>query len=213
MWTIETRPRYNRDKLRYPSDLPDNEWVLIEPLIPAAKRGGNKRRVNLREVVNVILYVLSTGGRGGAILKNLPPRGRVFAYLDLWIYYGTLDRMHHPLYEAGRERAGREAPRVTANDDRRADVIHAFEVGRGKWEPHRSIPHSRLRSFAVPGVAVRQYCGRRDWSATLPSPRVRARGIAARGAFRSNCIGKLLYMSVLSRFRDPNWRPLRWKMA
>jgi len=37
MWTTENRPRYNRDKLRYPSDLTDEEWALVEPLIPPAK--------------------------------------------------------------------------------------------------------------------------------------------------------------------------------
>ena len=52
MWTNESRHRYDRDKLRYPSDLTDTEWQLIEPLIPPAKRGGGKRTVNMREVVN-----------------------------------------------------------------------------------------------------------------------------------------------------------------
>ncbi|WP_238298767.1 transposase, partial [Methylobacterium soli] len=61
MWTDENRARYDRSQLRYPSDLTDEEWNLIEPLIPAAKRGGNKRSVNIREVVNGLLYVLSTG--------------------------------------------------------------------------------------------------------------------------------------------------------
>ena len=42
MWTTENRPRYNRDKLRYPSDLTDAEWEHIEPLIPPAKRGGRR---------------------------------------------------------------------------------------------------------------------------------------------------------------------------
>ena len=109
MWTKENRIRYNRDKLRYPSDLIDAEWSLVEPLIPPAKRGGNKRRVNLREIVNGIMYVLSTGCQWRAIPKDLPPRSTVFAYLDLWIYDGTLDRMHYALYEACREQAGREA--------------------------------------------------------------------------------------------------------
>ena len=40
MWTIENRPRYDRDKLRYPSDLTDEEWSHVEPLIPQAKHGG-----------------------------------------------------------------------------------------------------------------------------------------------------------------------------
>lgn len=50
MWTNENRTRYDRSKLRYPSDLTDDEWKLIEPLIPPGKPGGGKRTVNLREV-------------------------------------------------------------------------------------------------------------------------------------------------------------------
>ena len=61
MWTADNRPRYNRDKLRYPSDLTDEEWTLVAPLIPPAKRGGRRRSVDVREVVKGLLYVLSTG--------------------------------------------------------------------------------------------------------------------------------------------------------
>ena len=61
MWTAENRPRYNRDKLRYPSDLTDEEWALIAPLIAPGKSGGGKRTVDLREVVNGLMYILSTG--------------------------------------------------------------------------------------------------------------------------------------------------------
>ena len=57
MWTTENRRRYDRDKLRYPSDLTDAEWLQIEPLIPPAKRGGGKRTVDMREVVNGVMYV------------------------------------------------------------------------------------------------------------------------------------------------------------
>jgi transposase len=109
MWTKENRIRYNRDKLRYPSDLIDAEWALIEPLIPPAKRGGNKRSVKLREIVNGLMYVLSTGCQWRAVPKDLPPRSTLFAYLDLWIYDGTIDRMHLVLYQACRDAEGREA--------------------------------------------------------------------------------------------------------
>jgi transposase len=61
MRTIKNCHRYNRDKLRYPSDLTDAEWAQIKPLIPPAKRGGGKRRVDMRQVVNGVMYVLSTG--------------------------------------------------------------------------------------------------------------------------------------------------------
>ena len=61
MWTKKNRGRYDRSMLRYPSDLTDDEWAHVEPLIPLAKRGGNKRRVDVREVMNGIMYVLSTG--------------------------------------------------------------------------------------------------------------------------------------------------------
>ena len=51
MWTAKNRARYDRSRLRYPSDLTDEEWALIERLIPPAKHGGNKRTVNLRETI------------------------------------------------------------------------------------------------------------------------------------------------------------------
>ena len=59
MWTTNNRARYDRSFLRYPSDLTDDEWALVEPLIPPAKRGGDKRTVIMREVVNGLMYILS----------------------------------------------------------------------------------------------------------------------------------------------------------
>src|SRR5438874_12883445 len=64
MWTAKNRGRYDRSKLRYPSNLTDDEWAHVEPLIPPAKRGGNKRHVEVREVMNGIMYILSTGASG-----------------------------------------------------------------------------------------------------------------------------------------------------
>jgi len=114
MWTAENRKRYERSQLRYPSDLTDDEWSLIEPLIPPAKRGGRRREVNVREVMNGVMYVLSTGCQWRAIPKDLPPRSTVFAYLDLWSYDGTLERIHYELYVKCREQAEREASPTAA---------------------------------------------------------------------------------------------------
>jgi Putative transposase of IS4/5 family (DUF4096) len=92
MWTAKNRGRYDRSKLRYPSDLTDEEWTHVEPLIPPAKGGGNRRRINVREVVKGIMSILSTGCQWRASPKDLPPRSTVFDYLDLWSRDGTLDR-------------------------------------------------------------------------------------------------------------------------
>ena len=114
MWTNENRKRYDRSKLRYPSDVTDEEWALIGPLIAPGKRGGTRRKVDVRAVVNGLMYVLSTGCQWRAIPKDLPPRSTVHDYLDLWAWDGTLDRLHHALYVQCREQAGREASPTAA---------------------------------------------------------------------------------------------------
>ncbi len=74
MWTDENRGRYDRNRLRYPSDPADEERRLVEPLIPPPKRSGGKRTVSMREVVNGLMYVLSTGCEWRAIPKERSQR-------------------------------------------------------------------------------------------------------------------------------------------
>jgi len=81
----------------------------VEPHIPPAKRGGNKRTVNVREVVDGLMYVLSTGCQWRAIPKDLPARSTIYDYFDLWSWDGTLDRIHDALYMRCREAGSREA--------------------------------------------------------------------------------------------------------
>jgi transposase len=140
MWTNENRARYDRSHLRYPSDLSDDEWKLVEPLIPPGKRGGDKRTVIMREVVNGLMYILSTGCQWRAIPKDLPPRSTLYDYFDLWSWDGTLDRIHHELYVKCREAIGREASLTAAVIDRslfwlnRAVMTKTFKIGdRVSW--------------------------------------------------------------------------------
>jgi transposase len=114
MWTTENRAGYDRRKLRSPSDLTDEEWAVIGPLIPPAKRGGNKRTVEVREVVNGLMYILSTGCQWAALPKDLPPRSTVHDDFARWDWDGTLERIHHALYVRCREQAGREASPTAA---------------------------------------------------------------------------------------------------
>lgn len=122
MWTLENRPRYDRSNLRYPSDMTDEEWALIGPLIPPAKKGGNKRTVNVRAVINGVMYILSTGCQWAALPKDLPPRSTVNDYLRRWDDDRTLDRIHHALYVQCRELAGREASPTAAGRVHPRDV-------------------------------------------------------------------------------------------
>ena len=68
----EHRRAAERRGLRYPSDLTDGKWVLVEPMIPPAKRGGRRCEVNVREVLNAIFYVLPTGCQW----KAKPPKSK-----------------------------------------------------------------------------------------------------------------------------------------
>ncbi|MGB4102351.1 MAG: IS5 family transposase [Alphaproteobacteria bacterium] len=133
MWTPENRPRYNRDQLRYPSDLTDNEWSHIAPFIPPAKSGGGKRRVNMREVVNGIMYVLSTGCQWRYVPKDFPSKTTLHRYFDLWNYDGTLERIHHALYVKCREQIGREASPTACVID--SQSVKSAEKGGPQIDP------------------------------------------------------------------------------
>ncbi len=144
MWTNENRGRYDRKSLRYPSDLTDEEWALVAPLIPPAKRGGNKRIVNIREVVNGLMYVLATGCQWRAIPKDLPPRSTVHGFLDLWDWDGTLDRIHHVLYVQCREVAGKEASPTAAIID--SQSVKSAEKGGPRSTRRATMPARRSRA-------------------------------------------------------------------
>ena len=156
MWTDENRGRYDRSKLRYPSDLTDEEWAQVEPLLPPAKRGGAKRTVNLREVVNGLLYVLSTGCQWRAIPQDLPPKSRVYDYFDLWDWDGTLNRIHWELYVKCREQAGREASPTAAIID--SQSVKSAEKG-GPASTLAAMTRAR-RSRARSGISssIRRAC-------------------------------------------------------
>jgi Transposase and inactivated derivatives len=134
MWKPEHRRACDRRGLRYPSDLTDAEWALVQPLIRPAKRGGRPRTVNVREVLNAIFYLLSTGCQWTALPKDLPPRSTVWDYLDRWGWDGTLARIHHALYVGAREQAGREVSPTLA-------IIDAQSVkGAQKGAPRSTRP-------------------------------------------------------------------------
>jgi transposase len=138
MWTTENRRRYDRAELRYPSDLTDDEWAHVETLIPPAKRGGRRREVDVREVLNGIMYVLSTGCQWRYIPRDLPPRSTLHDYLQRWDYDGTLGKIHHTLYQKCREQVGREASPT-------ACIIDSQSVKSAEKGGPASIPKGMMR--------------------------------------------------------------------
>src|SRR5436189_5284963 len=80
MWTEITRLKYEREGQRYASDVTDAEWALIEPHMPAAKPLGRPREIELRAVLDAILYIARTGCQWRMLPKDFPPfttvRGR-----------------------------------------------------------------------------------------------------------------------------------------
>ena len=140
MWTNENRGRYDRSKLRYPSDLTAEEWRLIEPLIPPAKPGGNKRTVLMREVVNGLMYILSTGCQWRAIPRDLAPRSTINRYFSRWTEDGTVERIHHALYVRCRDLAERQASPTAAMID--SQSVKSAEKG-GPRSTHQAMMRGR----------------------------------------------------------------------
>src|SRR3970040_2694346 len=96
------------EEKRYPSDMTEDEWVILEPLIPPTKPGGRPRSVNMREVMNGIFYVLRGGIPWRFLPKEFPPWKTVYHYFRLWRLDGTWEMLNTRLREQVRIQAGRE---------------------------------------------------------------------------------------------------------
>ena len=158
MWTNQNRSRYDRSKLRYPSDVTDEEWALIAPLIPPAKRGGNKCTLIPAGNRQRTHASLSMGCQWASLLKALPPRSTVNDYFRRWDYDGTLDRIHHALYVKCRNWPGERSTRPPRSSTARASKAQ-------RKGAHRPI---RLR------------CGQEHQRQETPCPGRHARFVAVR---------------------------------
>jgi putative transposase len=108
-WTETTRLQYRRDWLRYASDMTDDEWAVIVPLMPEPRHLGRPRAVDLRVVVNAILYVLATGCQWRALPKDFPPRSTIQGYFYRWRDDRTWGWINRALVRQARQAIGRNA--------------------------------------------------------------------------------------------------------
>lgn len=95
-------------RISYPSDITDEQWTIIKPLLPKPKTGGRPRNVNLREVVNGIFYLSRTGCAWRLLPHDFPPWGTVHWYYRQWRLDGTLQKIHDHLRVEVRKSEGRE---------------------------------------------------------------------------------------------------------
>lgn len=147
MWTAENRPRYDRNSNRYPSDVVDEEWALVEPHLPA------QRRVDRREVLNAMLYVLTTGCQWRMLPKDFPPKSTVHDYFVEWMCTGILDRIYHALYVEAREKAGREPSPTCAIMD--SQSVKAAEKGGLKLILSATMQAKRSKASSVMQRSIR----------------------------------------------------------
>jgi putative transposase len=108
-WTAIARREHNRDALRFPSDLTDREWALIDPLIPPARRGGRPRTTNMRGVVEAILFIASSGCQWRMLPRDFPPVSTVRGYFYAWREMGLWESINQLLVMTARDIEGREA--------------------------------------------------------------------------------------------------------
>src|ERR1700694_3515987 len=108
-WNEITRRHYRREGLRYASDLTDTEWSLIEPFIPVANLIGRPRKTDMRDLVNALFYIASTGCQWRQLPKEFPPYSTVQGDFYPWSRDGTWLTINHALVVPARENEGREA--------------------------------------------------------------------------------------------------------
>jgi transposase len=151
MWTPENRGRYDRRGLRYPSDLTDAEWELVQPFLRPSQHKAGPTPERLREILNAVLYVLSTGCQWRALPKDLPPRSTVHGWFVRWHCDGVLERLHFALYQQVRELEGRQASPTAAIVD--SQSVKSAEKGgsastrSAMMRPRRSKARSATSSL------------------------------------------------------------------
>lgn len=144
-WSEITRVQYQRDGLRYASDMTDAEWQLIVRRLPVRHRRGRPRKVDLREVVQAILYILSTGCQWRALPREFPPYSTVQGYFYAWRDSGRWQRIVATLVRQARKKLRRKAtPGAAIIDSQSAATTQAggprgFDPGKRIYGRKRHI--------------------------------------------------------------------------
>jgi putative transposase len=129
------------ERTPYPSDLTDEQWTLIEPMIPPAEPGGRHRSVNMRELINGILYLNRTGCSWRQLPHDFPPWGTVHYYYRRFRLDGTWQKIHDALREKVRRKVGKKpTPSAAIIDSQSIKTDAPRKGGRMATMPARKSP-------------------------------------------------------------------------
>jgi transposase len=148
MWTNDNRAAYERKCSRYPSDLTDEEWDIVRPLMPPPRKARRHPVPETRDLLNAVLYVLTTGCQWRQLPKDFPSKSVVHDYLICWDRDGVLTRVHDALYAKARELVGRNSGAslgiVDSQSVKGAEKGGPRSIRQGTTQPRKSRARSAM---------------------------------------------------------------------
>lgn len=139
------------ERTPYPSDVTDGQYALIEPLIPPAEPGGRHRSVDMREVINAILYLSRSGCSWRMLPREFPPWGTVHYYYRRFRLDGTWRHIHEKFREKVRCKAGRKpTPTAAVIDSQSVKTAAPQKGGRTATTRARRSRAASVTSWSIP---------------------------------------------------------------